>query len=1060
MSSPADQRPDTLYPDRTLDAPSGGDEQRLQSLFEEWALLREQGRDVPVAELCRDCPHLARALAREIALHRRFEPGPADGGQPLPPVKEFTGLRYQPVGYHAQGGLGVVFVARDSEVGREVALKQIQPRRQHLPQARQRFQREAEITGRLEHPGVVPVYSIGHDSSGQPYYTMRLIEGRTLAQAIEEFHAVRGRPTHRELRALLNRFVAVCQTIGYAHSRGVIHRDLKPSNILLGDYGETLVIDWGLARRLDDREVARPIGAEESLAEGSSPTQTGKQLGTWGFMSPEQARGDWDQVGPASDLFSLGATLFAILTGRPPSGMSPLEHGQGNFVRPRQQCRDVPPALEAICLKAMAAEPAERYPGALDLAADVQRWLDDEPTQAYREPLPVRLSRWGRRHRTMAAAGLVLLVASVLGLSLGLWAVGREQARTVAALQDSEANLERALQAEQDAKQNLECAQANLKLAKRAVDECFNVAKEHPVFQRPGMEKAKKSLLEKTLPFYKNFRAQRPDDPVLQREEAELWLRVAYIEFALGRYAEARQAYEQAGDLLGKLVKAHPEVPGYQNSLAVAYNGLGALLYTLGKPHQAAREYRQARHLQRRLVKAYPKAPEYQNALAGTHGDLGLLLHTLGKRNDALKEYEQARDLQRKLVESYPEEPEYQNALATTRNTLANLLSELGEYQKALAEYQQSCDLQRKLVESHPEVPWYQDNLAGTQGNRATLLASLGRRDEALVQYQQARGRLLKLVASHPELPGYQINLALLRNALGVLLADLGLHQEALTELQQSRDLLVKLVRDHPGSPWDLYFLARAHKDLGKLLADLGKHPEALAEYHQARRLQRTLVKDHPEEPWYRTQLAVTHSNLGKLLRAADRREQAWNELQHALDLRKVLAEGNPDVPAHQASLASTRNDLGQLLDDLGQRGEALKEYDQARELRQKLARARPELPGCIEGLARTCSNRGELLARMGRHHDSLDELDQAIALLDRLRRLDPRNPQVSTLLLFALPVRAAVLTQLDRRHDAETDWARALGMASPLRRVELLVQRDASRARAFVKTLPPAPER
>src|SRR5262249_15270282 len=157
----------------------------------------------------------------------------------------------------------------------------IQPRRQHLPQARERFQREAEITGRLEHPGVVPVYCIGHDSAGHPYYTMRLIEGRTLADAIEEFHAGRCRSGHQGLRGLLNRFIAVCQTIAYAHSRGVIHRDLKPGNILLGDYGETLVIDWGLARRLDDQESARPTGTEESRDEGSGPTQTGKGLGTW-----------------------------------------------------------------------------------------------------------------------------------------------------------------------------------------------------------------------------------------------------------------------------------------------------------------------------------------------------------------------------------------------------------------------------------------------------------------------------------------------------------------------------------------------------------------------------------------------------------------------------------------------------------------------------------------------------------------------------------------------------------------------------------------------------------
>src|SRR5262249_7086039 len=161
-----------------------------------------------------------------------------------------------------------------------------------------------------------------------------------------------------------------------------------------------------------------------------------------GYMSPEQARGDRAAVGPPSDVFSLGATLYAILTGRAPYGPSGRDDPRtAKFRRPRQVSRVVPRALEAVCLKAMAAKPAARYASALELAADVQRWLDDEPVLAHRESLVARLSRWARRHRTLAAVGVVLLMAGVVGLALGLWAVGREQARTEEALQDAEANL-------------------------------------------------------------------------------------------------------------------------------------------------------------------------------------------------------------------------------------------------------------------------------------------------------------------------------------------------------------------------------------------------------------------------------------------------------------------------------------------------------------------------------------------------------------------------------------------------------------------------------------------
>src|SRR5262249_10316787 len=194
----------------------------------------------------------------------------------------------------------------------------------------------------------------GRDTSGQPYYTMRLVAGRTLAETVEEFHR-QGPPTSRErrrgLRALLNRFVVVCHTLGYAHRRGGIHRDLKPRNALLGDDREPLVIDWGLARPTDGAEEVGGPDAEGAFAGAGRGTQQGKEMGTPGFMSPEQARGEWARVGPASDVFSLGATLYTVLTGRAPhDGARGLDDARaGVFPRPRQVSAAVPRALEAVC---------------------------------------------------------------------------------------------------------------------------------------------------------------------------------------------------------------------------------------------------------------------------------------------------------------------------------------------------------------------------------------------------------------------------------------------------------------------------------------------------------------------------------------------------------------------------------------------------------------------------------------------------------------------------------------------------------------------------------------
>jgi WD40 repeat protein/serine/threonine protein kinase len=342
-----------------------------------------------------------------------------------------AGLRFRILRPHARGGLGEVFVATDQELGRSVALKQIQERFADDPASRNRFLLEAEITGRLEHPGVVPVYGLGADSAGRPFYAMRFIKGDSLKDAIQRFHQadIPGRdPGERALalRELLGRFVAVCNVIAYAHSRGVLHRDLKPANVLLGRYGETLVVDWGLAK-----PVGRPEGetdAEESTlrplsADGSAPTLAGHAMGTPQYMPPEQAAGRLAEVGFASDVYGLGATLYCLLTGRPPlegpdSDVVLRRAQQGDFLPPRRVKRTVPPALEAVCLKAMALRPEERYGSARALADDVEHWLADEPVSAYREPWRQRLGRWARRHRSgvqALAAALVLVTGVAVG---------------------------------------------------------------------------------------------------------------------------------------------------------------------------------------------------------------------------------------------------------------------------------------------------------------------------------------------------------------------------------------------------------------------------------------------------------------------------------------------------------------------------------------------------------------------------------------------------------------------------------------------------------------------
>ena len=355
------------------------------------------------------------------------------------PLDDSSSQRFRILRPHARGGLGEVFVAQDTELPREVALKQIQSHYAHDVTSRERFVREAEITGGLEHPGIVPVYGLGTYSDGRPYYAMRFIRGATLKEAIGRFHAAEG-PSRDlsvrsvELRRLLTHLLEACHAIEYAHSRGVVHRDIKPSNIMVGKYGETLVVDWGLAKAAGKEDLAARGGLscepvlKPRSGSTSEPTAMGKALGTPAYMSPEQAAGRIDLVGVRSDVYSLGATMYETLTGHAPVEGETVDEvlrraERGEFPRPRDVKPAVRGCLQSICLKAMALEPQDRYETAAALAADIERWLADEPIAAHRDRLSERVDRFLRRHRTWAQAAAIGIVVVAIVSWIALAAV-------------------------------------------------------------------------------------------------------------------------------------------------------------------------------------------------------------------------------------------------------------------------------------------------------------------------------------------------------------------------------------------------------------------------------------------------------------------------------------------------------------------------------------------------------------------------------------------------------------------------------------------------------------
>jgi eukaryotic-like serine/threonine-protein kinase len=382
------------------------------------------------------------------------EPRPADSH-----ARQREGRsRYTLTRLHAEGGLGRVWIARDADLNRDVALKELKPSSASHPEAWQRFVKEAQVTGQLEHPNIVPVYELDRrPGDEQPFYTMRFVHGQTLRDAAADYHRRRrgGSDDPVEWLRLLQAFVSVCNAVSYAHSRGVIHRDLKPENVLLGGFGEVLVLDWGLAKTSESKdERLTPIDVSKTAADVLT-TVSGRILGTPAYMAPEQAEGRIDLIDERTDVYGLGAILFEILTGRPPHLHGDTADIVGQIIRdptplPRSVNSATPRALEAICLAAMAKQRSQRYPAAEELDRDIQRYLADEPVSVYREPRSARVGRFVRHHRTKvafaAAAALVALVSGAIGLYFFMQSKDR-------ALQETEARMGRlmiSVQADRD----------------------------------------------------------------------------------------------------------------------------------------------------------------------------------------------------------------------------------------------------------------------------------------------------------------------------------------------------------------------------------------------------------------------------------------------------------------------------------------------------------------------------------------------------------------------------------------------------------------------------------
>jgi serine/threonine protein kinase len=822
-----------------------------------------------------------------------------------------AGTRFVILRPHAKGGLGEVFVARDTELNREVALKEIKPEFADDQRVRSRFEFEAEVTGGLEHPGIVPVYGLGHLPDGRPFYAMRFIKGRSLKDAIKRFHQAERQPgrdrgeSALELRELLGRFIDVCDAVAYAHSRHVLHRDLKPGNIMLGKYGETLVVDWGLAKALDRPEHQSPIeGSELPLkpASGSAlePTVAGSAVGTLAYMSPEQAAGRLDQLGPWSDVYGLGATLYHVLTGHTACQSDDREEfirriTAGDIPRPRSLNPRIDKALEAVCVKAMALTPRERYDSVLALKVDLERWLADEPVTAWREPLAPRGRRWVRRHQGLVAAAVAaVFVAAVASVAISTLISMSNRKLESANRQLGTANetIGRNLNLIKSQNQELDESNRNLKLA------------------RGEAEKERDQAKEVTEFLVSSFRKPDPDRDGKDVKAVEV-LRSAVKE------VESRENM------------APPTRATILNAVGETYSGLG---------------------LRHEAVGLFEKVLAIRNKEMGVND-----LATLRTKRDlaaacfGAEQYNRAIPLFEETVTAFRAKLGDDDAeTLRSMSDLGSSYAEAGQLDRALSLLEQTLKKQTaKLGEHHTDT-------LDSANSLALIYVASGQIDLAIALLERARATArTKLGPHHATTSQLTHNLAEAYRQAEKPDAAIPLLEELLRQSE------LKLGGDHPATLATMNSLALSYQDAGQL-------DRAIALFEQIAKVQR--VKYHEDDISTLitiNNLAWAYDSAGNLDRAIPLYEQALQGLRiklgekHQMTIhiqrnlavaysakerfrdaevlfRKTIDVARRDHPFNEVFYAASLNMLGRCLNQQARHAEAIPLFREAIEVMGK----------------------------------------------------------------------------------------------------------------------------
>ncbi|WP_406694721.1 serine/threonine-protein kinase [Singulisphaera sp. Ch08] len=889
-----------------------------------------------------------------------------------------------------RGGMGIVYEAEQLSLGRRVALKVLPLAAAMDPRALQRFQLEAQAAAWLQHPQIVPVYAVG--SLGDvPYYAMQFIEGASLAELIVELRRLEGvgcedspipnpnesrssgiislargllsgwfTPSHEEdedddrsgvgpvsdlpafdpsvgagrlnrrpksltevstrgqdyVRTVARLGVQAAEALEYAHEHGIVHRDIKPANLLLDRRGVLWVTDFGLARGSGDTGL----------------TLTGDVLGTLRYMSPEQALAKRALIDRRTDIYSLGATLYELLTLQPFVTGTDRQEILRRVIEEepvpiRRHSPEVPVDLATVVTKAISKDPTGRYVTAQHFADDLRRFLKGRPIAARPTGFLKQAWRWCRRRPLTAGLAMGLAAALTVGFVGVLWS-WRVAVHQQGLMRQAQRESDQALASASRANQALlianaheraahDRAQRRFVLAREAVEQYYTGASQDVLLLQPQMESLRKRLLGTALSFYKRLQAtieEEADDPRTRVELATVYRQVGRIAVEVGSRSAGLEALERARELLDELVRNDPADSEIRRDLASCLDFIGKLeVYTSGRESEGERSLERSLELCEALSAENPNDADDRFAVAAAAGELGYARARTGRITEGLLSLGRERDILERLVGEHPDHDLYRNQLALNYGQLGEIQADAGQISEALYSQEQAAAHLGRLATDQPEVAVYRRRLGQAETDTGRLLSDSGRPSEALPHLERSLSILEQVAGEVPAVSSYQRAVAECYDVMGAAQAKLGRRDEATRSLARARATQKRLIADHPDFIAYQADLAENYLWTGVVYQDSGRPVDALREFSNARALLGRMAPGI--DSLYA--LACIETRLIPLTGPAERGAQADRAMAA---LRRAVARGYRGVDALRTdpsfdSLRSRPDFQGLLLD-------------------------------------------------------------------------------------------------------------------------------------------------